>query len=296
MTLAEFIQELANRVDFNVDDDQLKAVVTTPILSQIQAPISLAQALQSKLMTEDDAKTNPNINNHFKKHYIGTALKTVDSKLIDVLNSLEFDDNYKNEIANEQNTYNKLELIASYLKNNKSNNKSDIKNTDLKEYLAKIQELQSALEFEKESRQWYIDDINQNWQNKLSEKEINSIFSQYNYAVDIDKDIAAETARRLVEKKLNEKGAKYIYNENGISLVNAETPDLPFTIDNKKIDFKNFVDSVLSENKLLKVNSDTPQPIGQPINDISMLKNNQLKAPAATSQTKKAIADFIAGS
>jgi hypothetical protein len=303
MTLAELIQELANRVNIDNDNIDLKTLVMNPNLSQINISDELSNEFQSKLMSEDQARINPNLNTHFKKHYIGTALKTVDSKIADLVNALELDDNYRSHFDNEQNTYNKIEMIAQLIKdnksnNNKSNNKQD-SDYDKQSLLNKINELTEQLNWEKESRDYYIQDINNDWKNRLSEKELNSIFSQYNYAMDIDKDIAVQTARTLVEKKLKEKGGMYTFDDqSGFKLVNYETPDLPFTIDNKQIDFKKFVDNVLAENKLLKVN--TPAEHQQTntqatINELSVLKAN-MPAPAARTQTSKAISDFIAGS
>ena len=78
-------------------------------------------------------------------------------------------------------------------------------------------------------------------------------------------------------------------------LVNAEAPDLPFTIDNKTVDVKSFTENVLAEAKLLKVqgaapatpaSTPTPAPVKTPVT----------AAPAAKGMVSKALADFRAGS
>ena len=121
------------------------------------------------------------------------------------------------------------------------------------------------------------------------------MFGSYNYALDLDKDVTVATARNLWEKKLREKGGTYHYTADGLKLVNAEAPDLPFTIDNKQIDIKTFTESVLAEAKLLKVNNQAPTPTPAGVPTPTPLPNKPV-SPAAKNQISKALADFRAGS
>jgi hypothetical protein len=121
------------------------------------------------------------------------------------------------------------------------------------------------------------------------------MFSQYNYALDLDKDITISTAKGLWEKKLKEKGGKYTFTNDGLRLVNAEAPDLPFTIDNKTVDVKSFTENVLAEARLLKVQGAAPaSPSSTPTP--APVQVNKSTAPGAKNLASKALADFRAGS
>ena len=122
------------------------------------------------------------------------------------------------------------------------------------------------------------------------------MFSGYNYALDLDKDVTISTAKGLWEKKLKERGGKYVFTNDGLKLVNAEAPDLPFTIDNKTVDVKSFTENVLAEAKLLKVQGQTPATPTQTPTPTPTTQVTKPTAPAAKSAISKALADFRAGS
>ena len=290
MTLAEFIQELSERVQIDAADEQLKALVMNPALSNVQVPSSVAASVQQRLMTENEAKINPVV----KKHFTGTALSTVDSKIKDLLDEFSFDDETKTSILTEQSTYNRIPMLAKAIADAKDRSISAT-GGEKKALVDKISELQNLLNAEKEGRKSDIFNVNSQWESKLTEKELYAMFSGYNYALDLDKDITISTAKGLWEKKLKERGGKYIFSNDGLKLVNAEAPDLPFTIDNKTVDVKSFTENVLAEAKLLKVQGQAP---ASPTNTPTPTPVNVAKqtAPAAKAATSKALADFRAGS
>jgi hypothetical protein len=290
MTLAEFIQELSERVQIDAADEQLKALVMNPALSNVQVPSSVAASVQQRLMTENEAKINPVV----KKHFTGTALSTVDSKIKDLLDEFSFDDETKTSILTEQSTYNRIPMLAKAIADAKDRSISAT-GGEKKALVDKISELQNLLNAEKEGRKSDIFNVNSQWESKLTEKELYAMFSQYNYALDLDKDITISTAKGLWEKKLKERGGKYIFSNDGLKLVNAEAPDLPFTIDNKTVDVKSFTENVLAEAKLLKVQGQAPaSPASTPTpSPVNVAKQT---APAAKAATSKALADFRAGS
>ena len=289
MTLAEFIQELSERVQIDAADEQLKALVMNPALSNLQVPTNVAQSVAQRLMTENEAKINPVV----KKHFTGTALSTVDSKIKDLLDEFSFDEETKASILTEQSTYNRIPMLAKAIADAKDRSISAT-GGEKKALVDKISELQNLLNAEKEGRKSDINNVNSQWESKLTEKELYAMFSQYNYALDLDKDITISTAKGLWEKKLRERGGKYMFTNDGLKLVNAEAPDLPFTIDNKTVDVKSFTENVLAEAKLLKVQGTAPAPVAT--STPTPTNVNKASAPAAKSAMSKALADFKAGS
>ena len=291
MTLAEFIQELSERVQIDAADEQLKALVMNPALSNVQVPSNVAASVQQRLMTENEAKINPVV----KKHFTGTALSTVDSKIKDLLDEFSFDEETKASILTEQSTYNRIPMLAKAIADAKDRSISAT-GGEKKALVDKINELQNLLNAEKEARKSDINNVNSQWESKLTEKELYAMFSGYNYALDLDKDVTISTAKGLWEKKLKEKGGKYQFTNDGLKLVNAEAPDLPFTIDNKTVDVKSFTENVLAEAKLLKVQGQAPATPTQTPTPTPAVQVSKPTAPAAKSAISKALADFRAGS
>lgn len=290
MTLAEFIQELSDRVQIDAADEQLKALVMNPALSSLQIPSNVVASVQSKLMTENEAKNNFTI----KKHFTGTALSTVDSKIKDLLDEFGFDDETKSGILTEQSTYNRIPMLAKAIADAKEKSISAT-GGEKKTLVDKIGELQNLLNAEKEGRKSDIDKVNSQWQSQLTDKELYAMFSQYNYALDLDKDITISTARNLWEKKLKERGGKYQFTNEGLKLVNSEASDLPFTIDNKQVDIRTFTENVLAEAKLLKVQGAAPTPSSSTPTPAPIPMNKTI-SPGAKGLASKALADFKAGS
>lgn len=291
MTIAEFLQALSDRIGIDNADEALKAIVTNPALSNIEVPSHIIQSVQKNLMTEDEAKVNYKV----KSHFIAPALSSIDKKIAEVLESIGLEDDVKEMVLGESNTYNRIPLLAKAIADTKEKAVTAT-GGDKKALLDKITELQGLLNGEREARKKDLEEVNSQWQSQLTDKELQSLFSGYDYGLDLDKDVTITTARNLWEKKLREKGGKYVYTQEGLKLVNAEAPDLPFTIDNKSVDIRSFTDSVLAESKMLRVNkapaAATPgAPLQQPAAGVT-----PRPAPAAKTQTSKALADFKSGS
>ena len=87
-----------------------------------------------------------------------------------------------------------------------------------------------------------------------------------------------------------------MFTNDGLKLVNAEAPDLPFTIDNKTVDVKSFTENVLAEAKLLKVQGQAPATPTQTPTPTPTVQVSKPVAPAAKGAMSQALADFKAGS
>jgi hypothetical protein len=137
--------------------------------------------------------------------------------------------------------------------------------------------------------------IDNEWRGKFGDHLVNSKFTQYDYAMDtIPVDVQATSARTLFERKLAEKGGKMKFVDGKVTLVSSTDDALPFTIDNKPVEFDSFADSVVAENKLIKVKgapapSPSPTPTPTPV-------PTKITTPAAKSQVSSALQDLRAGS
>jgi len=287
MTIIEALLSLAQRANYDTSDESFQSVLMNRDLAKVEVPNEFAQVLNKTLMTESEAKINGNI----KKHFTATALNGVDAKMREVLDEMGFDEESKGTIFAEQNSYNRIKLLANAISELKDKSVTAV-GGEKKALLDKVTELQRLVNDEKASAAKQIEAINQKWTSTLTDKEISSMFGNYDYALDVDKEIAIQTARNVWERELKNKGGKYVYTDEGVKLVNAETPDLPFTIENKAVDIRTFTDAVLANNKLLKV----AKPATTTTTTAAAPAHATQGQSIAKQAVSKALADFRAGS
>jgi len=101
--------------------------------------------------------------------------------------------------------------------------------------------------------------------NDLKDINLNAYLStkKYIFPEDVPAEVAIETAKNLVNRKLSEKGLKIVYDSNKKqNALFTNSDQLPYE-NNTLISTGDFIDSVLAEGKLLSVNGGNgsqPQP------------------------------------
>ncbi len=288
MNLSELLSQLAERTGYNADT--LKEITGNAALASITLPDDFKSAVTSSLMTEKEAMINSTV----KKHFTGSTLAGVESVLKDLIEEYHFDDDAKNVINSEQSTYARVKLFSKALAEIKDKQASAASG-DKKKLVDDIQALNAQIVALKDEKNREVSATNETWLGKLRDRDLSAHFGKYDYAMDnVPVEIQAMTARQLVESKLREKGGKIKYDGESIQLVSASDDALPFTIDNKPVEWSHFTDSVVNEAKLIRVkggqgapNPNNPAPAPQP---------NKIVAPAAKIATSKALEDLRAGS
>ena len=107
------------------------------------------------------------------------------------------------------------------------------------------------------------------YENNILDLHKKNLFSNYNYALDVSKDVSILTASSLFNSELAKLGVELV-NDNGNLVLKTKLENGDYTKyfkDNKEITPKDLADGLLAEHKLLKV-SDTPVaplPPGTPI-------------------------------
>ena len=85
-----------------------------------------------------------------------------------------------------------------------------------------------------------------------------------------------------------------VWKDGNVALVSVTDDSLPFTVDNKPVDFKTFADSVVGEAKMVKVRQPNPNPSPNPNPkpNPAFPTPTPVVAPAAKSQVSQALADL----
>lgn len=290
MTLSEFLQETGNRSGY--DTDKLKDIVTNPAIMGMAIPDDFKSTVSTGLLTVKEAQINPEI----KKHFTAMALNGADDTLRELMDEYQLSDEVKGSLKLEPSTYNRLKLFSKALADLKDQH-SKASAGDKGALVNQINELNATITTLKDTMKNDLSATEQKWLNKFMDTTINSHFGKYEYAMEgIPNDVSVMTARQIFEKKLAEKGGRLKFMDDKVMLVSATDDALPFTIDNKQVDFNSFADSVVYDNKLARVKGSMPPPpqgAGAPPPNMPA---NRMVAPAAKAATSQALADLRAGS
>ena len=245
----------------------IKEVATAEVADE------LASKIQSSLMTMDAALSNPDILNKLKAE----ALNPVDDKLNTLAkDTFGMDDSFIETLKNTKGTYNRMDLFAnSILKAHQTaikvleEAKGDTVDPGAKaELQLKIDELNKELLGVKENTVTSNDhqDMIDGYEDEILDLHKKNLFSNYDYALGVSKDVNILTASSLFNSELAKLGVELV-NDNGNLVLKAKLENGDYTKyfkDNKEITPKDLADEILAQHKLLKVNGDTT-PVVNPV-------------------------------
>lgn len=290
MNAGELIHSLAERTGF--DQSLMKELLEDPYLAKINLPDGFKTAVSNTLITMNEAKINPEI----KKHFAGNLLGSVDAVINDMLDEYAMPDDIKTAVKSETSTFERVKLFTKSLAKLKEEMASAA-GGDKAKLVQQINQLNADIAAAKDQLKSEVSKVSGEWQGKFSDHLVSSKFTGYDYAMEnVPVDVQASSARILFERKLAEKGGKIKFEEGKLKLVSATDDSLPFTIDNKQVEFDSFADSVVAENKLIKVKGApaVPPTPGNPAPPIH--KVDTPVAPAAKGMVSKALEELRAGS
>jgi hypothetical protein len=255
-SVSELINDLALRAGIAEDNEHLKAVLSSPDLSKIQVPAELESMMASRLLTVNEAKTNPEVKNHF----VATTLKGADKNILEAAEEFGVDPEDKDALNSETNTYNRIKLLANAVKKFEAK-KVGATGADKKALADEINKLNAEIVSLRDAKSAAVNEERSNWERKLYDMAMENHFSSYQYGNGIPDEVNRQTARFMLEKKLNELGGKSVYKDGQFVLVNKEHPDLPLTQNNKPVTMKELSDMVVAP--FIK-KSPAPGPTGAP--------------------------------
>ena len=289
MNAGELINHIADRTGY--DTTALKDILSNPELSKINLPDDFKPSLNN-LLTVKEAQINPDI----KKHFTALALAGADTTLSGLMDEYQLPDDIRTALTTEQNTYARIKLFTKALADLKDQQVTAT-GGDKSKLVAQISELNTLVNTLKENAKNEVQATDQKWLNKFMDEKMNSHFMSYDYAnKEADTEAQSMTARIMFEKDLTAKGGKIKYIDNKIKLVSATDDALPFTIDNKEVDFNSFADTVVYGKKMANVKG-APNPNPSPAPAPTPLSNpNSNVAPAAKIQINSALEDLRKGS
>lgn len=273
MLLGEFVNSLAKMAGVPEDNEHLVKLLAVKEVATAEIAGDLSTAIQSSLMTKDSA-----INN---KEIVDTiwakALNAVDGKLEEISKGVfDFDDTFIDTMKSGKGTYARMDLFANKIKETHQaaikileDAKGGTDDTGKAELQTKIDELNGELATIKDTTVSLNEhnEMVKNSESKMLDLHKKNLFSNYNYALDVSKDVNVLTASSLFDSELNRLGVT-IVNDNGNLVLKTKLDNGDYTKyfkDNKEITPKDLADEILAQHKLLKVNGVPPAPPTPPI-------------------------------
>jgi len=252
---------------------QIKADVSDDVFTKFETKFAT-------LIDINDAKHNNDLHKHFK----ALSLNPFDKLINEAIEQGLVDEDTANDLKANANTYDKAKKLIAKLSEPRVQDKAK----DPEPLKAEIKRLNEEVLKTNELYENKIKEIESKSESRLMQFQIDTLLSGKEYAnKDLPKNVQILTAKTLLEQELVSKKARVVMTENGLKLVNAETPELDFTDSNKTVQFDDFVNKVLASNKLLQVSAPpttvvkTPQTIiNQPVEDNPAAVRNQERLAA----------------
>jgi hypothetical protein len=274
--LGQLFQSLSGKAGVKSDDEFLKKMLSFAEIMQTEVPDEFAKSLEQNLLTVESAIANPQVRGPLFAEYAGG----VDDTIYKSVQDLEFDDQFKGELKNASNTKEKIKKIGEKTKQllteykekaSKPANKEDHQKHELE--LASLKSEISRLNAEanniKASYQTQIENLERTNEDKRRSYALRTHISNRPLVKigETPKEIAVQTAENLIRQEMSKHNLVFHLDEfdNPFLKERKDGTEMEYYVDNKKVQFPDFVDGVLARNKLLQINDPTKnQQIQQP--------------------------------
>lgn len=247
-------------VDTEAKKEELKALL------ELEAEMSdeYADKLNKGLLTVEAAKSNPEVNKALRQSILGIA----DTKMLDMLTELGVTPS--DEFSSEKNTYEKINLFSKALfeagkKKAEVSNKESVHETLKKEkdaYLLKEAEYQKKLKDLTDAITAKETEFKLTRENDLTTFELQKILlgKDYVFPKEMDSSLKVATALGAVNSALAKQGLMIKRNEAGQLAISDKEGNPAYNSNHEKIDDPSaYIDGVLAQNKLLKINESGSQ-------------------------------------
>ena len=276
MLLGELITTLATKVGIESDNESLKKAITS--IATIEIDEETANKLSSGLLTEKEAKNNPEI----KAKFFSEFADATDKELNQAFKGLGFSDEQLEQLkATEPKTFKRISKLSEEAKrlidDAKKSTGNDSKLKDIEsQYSLKINELNSQVEAFKNE--------NVNLVNKSIERELDwnfdNLISQHKISQAIPSEYRSQLAKKAVKDYLKSKDAKTVLVDGKVVLKRLSDESLDVT----DLDFNTSISKALAEKNLIEVTqsitTNPKQVIAEPSKQKSVFQQNLDRAKA----------------
>ena len=254
MNVGEFLNAMAVSTGIEQDSPELKLILSDPNLTKVEVPKEFDTLVTEKfkgMVTLESAKQNPDL----KKHFTYSALSGIDATIERLAKEdFQMDDEYISSLKKLDTTGKRL---TEFIKKAKELSEKKLPANDdekIKKHNEEIKRLNQSLVDAQEKFSREKQEIEARFMNNSKERVLKELFQKYEYTDTLPKNVQTEVARTLFNGKLKENNLKVAFDENGDNPRLLTDQDTAVFINNKEVNMNQYVESLLAENKLLKVN------------------------------------------
>lgn len=253
MNVGEFLNAMAVSTGLEQDSPELKLILSDPNLTKIEVPKEFDTLVSEKfkgMVTLESAKNNPDI----KKHFTYSALSGIDAT-IDRLAKDEFgmDDEYVSSLKKLDTTGKRLTEFARKVKELSEKKAPANDDEKLKKHNEEVKRLNQQLLESQEKFAREKTEIENRFLTSSKERALTELFQNYKYSNTVPKDVQLDVARSLFNKNVRENNLKIAFDENGDNPRLLTDQDTAVFINNKEVNMKQYVESLLAKNNLLEI-------------------------------------------
>ncbi len=261
----EILKSLAGKAKIKVDNETLKKLLSFTDAAQFELPDEIANAFEQNLLTEESATAHQNV----RRKLFAEALNGVDAELENYLSDFEFDDAFKTQFKGIQaNTNEKVRQLKTGLQNQLKAAKEKAKNSGNPNDKAEVEALKGQIadlnKKEAELKLMHKTEIeNLKMQNLNDRKDytLRSTLSGKSLPKNgLSPDINILTAKTLITQDMAKHGLVFYFDDNGNPVLKQKKDgaEIDYYVDNKPVNFDQFIDGVLAQNKFVQINDPNP--------------------------------------
>jgi len=263
------IKSLATKAGIKNEDETLKKILGLADVAQMEVPDEFNGALEGNLLTVESAMANTDV----RRKLFAEALNGADTELDRQMDFIGFDEAFKGEWkAIDRNTGEKIRKLAKAIKDKEAKLKADAEEGKKKDpnveaerqaLKGQITELNKTLEQAKTAYQVELDNL------KARHLEDRKDFHLTNFLAGkplpkngIPPEVNILTAKTLIQNEATKNGLVISFDANGQPTLKQrkDGAEIDYFVDNKPINYSQFIDGVLAQNKFLQVSNNDQNP------------------------------------
>lgn len=246
--LGDFLSSLITKGGGNPAEDKYKIFFGNTELVKVEVPDEVATAIDNGLISLKDAKNNhPEIKNHYHKQ----ALDGVDAKIEALFQEHGIDQATRDEILVERNTYSRVPLLINKLIALEQK-KATANKPDLIAINKEKEELNRQILAEKQRADGVTKEYADKERAMRIQQKQRGLYAGVKTVYDIlDEDTKDTTLFTLINKGLQDSNATFTLDESGNLLLQKKDGTNFFGDNNQQVNAKQFVEQILSRNKLV---------------------------------------------
>jgi hypothetical protein len=250
-SLGDFLHDLFKKAGQDVNEAAVKDFLSNTVMT-VEVPDAVVKGLDNNLLSVKDATNNhPDI----KRYYTKAALDGVDSVINQLLEDMP--DDIKTEINGEKSSYKRISMVAAKIKELEEK-KAGAGKGDKGELQKQIDQLHSTLAAEKKAKDDLQKKFNQDLLTYRVDSQVENLVTGYKTTFDeLDRSVKLATIKSLLNKELQDKDADFTFDEKGNFTLLKKDGSNFYGDNHQQVNPQQFVESLLSRNKLLVT---TPKP------------------------------------